>query len=142
MYTMFRFALLATFALALPVAHAQTPDADRDAFIVERTLWVKPNRTTQFASLYQRVEIARLEALRKEGKVLWYRVVRPMLAEENDAWDVRVTIAWRDAASATGESRARLSRSGASAPTERALMDELVIDQRETWVQETTLPAG
>lgn len=139
---MFRHALLASLALALPVAHAQTPEAGRSAFIVERTLWVKPNRTTQFASLYQRVEIARLEALRKEGKVLWYRVARPLLAGENDAWDVRVTIAWRDADSATHESRERLSRSGASAPTERALMDELVIDQRETWVQETTVAGG
>lgn len=126
---------LALSCLLLAPAHAQTAPSPQDPFVVERTIWVQPRRMLQFMTLFDRVERPKLEALRKDGRVLWYRVSQPLLAGENDAWDLRVTIAWRDPETAAQKFDARAVKSRTD--TESALLEDLVVDQRETWVRET-----
>lgn len=127
-----------TFAIALAMllpAPTMAQTAPDDPFVVERTMWVQPRRMSQFLTLFERVEKPRLEALRKDGRVLWYRIAQPLLAGENDAWDVRLTIAWRSPETAAEKLDARAS--SGRVDTERALLEELIVDQRETWVRET-----
>ena len=120
--------------LLMPTAFAQSSSTAPDPFVVERSLWVQPRRMQQFMALFERVERPRLEALRKDGRVLWYRVSQPLMASENDAWDLRVTIAWRNPETAAQKFDARAVKNRVD--TESALLDELIVDQRETWVRE------
>ena len=135
-YTMTKkiFTLTLSCLLFAP-AFAQTPPSKSDPFVVERTLWVQPRRMVQFMTLFDRVERPRLEALRKDGRVLWYRISQPLMSAENDAWDLRVTIAWRDPETAADKFDARAVKGRVD--TEGALLEELIVDQRETWVRET-----
>ena len=138
-----RIALLLALCLCwMPAAHA-TPA--QSGFVVERSLWLKPGRSQQFIGLFKRTELARLDALVRDGSVLWYRTSRPLLGTGRDQWDFRITIAWRDAAAAAGQpdfmSPTGAARKGEPALTmEQALLIELVNDYRDTWVQE--LQAG
>ena len=59
-------------------------------------------------------------------------------AIENEEWDLRVTIAWRDPKTAAEKFDARAVKGRVD--TESALMEELIVDQRETWVRETSRP--
>ena len=129
------FFALALSLLLVPQAMAQSATSSQDPFIVDRTIWVQPRRMVQFMTLFDRVERPRLEALRKDGRVLWYRISQPLMASENDEWDLRVTIAWRDPETAAQkfDARAVMGR----VDTESALLEELIVDQRETWVRET-----
>ena len=127
--------LLLLSCLLLPCAWAQSPASDTP-FLVERTIWVKPGRMAQFMTLFERVDRPRLDALRKDGRMLWYRIAQPLLNKKNDEWDLRITIAWKDAATAAAKLDARASVGRID--TERALLEELVVDQQETWVRETT----
>ena len=95
--------ILALSCLLVAPAFAQTPPSKSDPFVVERTLWVQPRRMVQFMTLFDRVERPRLEALRKDGRVLWYRISQPLMSAENDAWDLRVTIAPTVAAATAGK---------------------------------------
>lgn len=141
---------LPALVLGLVAVHAEvhaqaapgTPVATaREAFVVERTVWIRPGRTAQYMALFDRVERPRLDALRQEGKVLWYRIAQPMLAARNDDWDLRATVAWRSPADADNELRLRteIGRGrGANGPgTEKGLLDELVEDQQERWLRES-----
>lgn len=125
--------LLLGLALCLPMAAALAQAAD--GFVVERTLWIKPGRNAQYVALFERVERPRLEALRKEGKVLWYRIAQPVLPARNDDWGLRATVAWRSAADAAAEQQARADLGRGNA-TERVLLEELVTDQQAVWVRE------
>lgn len=118
---------------------AQPAPAASAPFVVERAMWVKPGRMVQFMTLFDRVERPKLESLRKDGRILWYRLSQPLLAGENEAWDLRLTIAWRDASTAAEKLDARAS--GSRVNTEHALLEELIVDQRETWVRETVFAA-
>ena len=126
---------IALSALMLSPAFAQTATSAQDPLVVERTIWVQPRRMVQFMTLFDRVERPRLEALRKDGRVLWYRISQPLMSAENDAWDLRVTIAWRDPETAADKFDARAVKGRVD--TEGALLEELIVDQRETWVRET-----
>ncbi len=132
-----RVAWLAGLIAVAYFSPLRAQDTSPEPFVVERTLWVKPGRVAQFNGLYQRVEVVRLEALRKQGLVRWYRIAQPLLAADNDSWDLRVTIGWRDAAAAAGNGYGKSVRAANGASTERLLLDELIVDQRERWVQET-----
>ena len=132
------FFALALSLLLVPQAMAQSATSSQDPFIVDRTIWVQPRRMVQFMTLFDRVERPRLEALRKDGRVLWYRISQPLMASENDEWDLRVTIAWRDPETAAQKFDARAVK--ARVDTESALLEELIVDQRETWVRETLHP--
>ena len=129
------FFALALSLLLVPQAMAQSATSSQDPFIVDRTIWVQPRRMVQFMTLFDRVERPRLEALRKDGRVLWYRISQPLMASENDEWDLRVTIAWRDPETAAQKFDARAVKGRVD--TESALLEELIVDQRETWVRET-----
>ncbi len=124
--------------LMLSPAFAQTAASTQDPFVVERTIWVQPRRMVQFMTLFDRVERPRLETLRKDGRVLWYRISQPLMSSENEEWDLRLTIAWRDPKTAAEKFDARAA--AGRVDTERALLDELIVDQRETWVRETLRP--
>lgn len=128
------FAVLLSCLICAPVL-AQTTSSEQDPFVVERTMWVQPRRMVQFMTLFDRVERPRLEALRKNGRVLWYRISQPLMASENEAWDLRVTIAWRNPETGAEKFDARAVKGRVD--TESALLEELIVDQRETWVRET-----
>ena len=129
-----RLPVLLLSCLLVPAAWGQVPGSDAP-FLVERTLWVKPGRMSQFMTLFERVDRPRLDALRKDGRVVWYRIAQPLLDKRNDEWDLRITIAWKDAATAAAKLDARISIGRID--TERALLEELVVDQQEIWVRET-----
>ena len=135
-------ALLLWAAMAAPPAAAQA--ATTEAFVVERTVWIRPGRTAQYLALFERVERPRLDALRGQGKLLWYRIAQPVLGARNDDWDLRATLAWRSAADAAAETQARseIGRAkGTAGPgTEKGLLDELVEDQQERWLRESVSP--
>lgn len=133
-----KIGLLALSLLVFSPAMAQSAPQAEDPFVVDRTIWVQPRRMVQFMTLFDRVERPRLEALRKDGRVLWYRISQPMMASENEEWDLRVTIAWRDPKTAAEKFDARAVKGRVD--TESALMEELIVDQRETWVRETSRP--
>lgn len=126
--------------LTLSPAFAQTAAPTQDPFVVERTIWVQPRRMVQFMTLFDRVERPRLETLRKDGRVLWYRISQPVMTSENEAWDLRVTIAWRDSKTAAEKFDARAT--AGRVDTERALLDELIVDQSEIWVREVLRPGA
>ncbi len=131
---------IALSALMLSPAFAQTATSAQDPLVVERTIWVQPRRMVQFMTLFDRVERPRLETLRKDGRVLWYRISQPVMSSENDEWDLRLTIAWRDPKTAAEKFDARAT--SGRVDTERALLEELIVDQRETWVRETIKSAS
>lgn len=136
--------LLLSFAIAPAIAQERAAAAE--PFLVEHSLWLKPGRTAQFLALFERVERPRLEELRKQGKVLWYRTAQPVLSGRNDDWDVRVTVAWRSAEDASAALRAGSSHGDAGrgralpGETEKRLLDELVLDQHQTWLHESGGP--
>ena len=78
-----KIGLLALSLLVFSPAMAQSAPQAEDPFVVDRTIWVQPRRMVQFMTLFDRVERPRLEALRKDGRVLWYRISQPMMASEN-----------------------------------------------------------
>ena len=137
-----RLLLLASVLCLLPWhAKAQAVEqAPEQGFVVERTVWIKPGRIAQYLTLFERVERPRLEELRRQGKVLWYRTAQPLLAGRNEDWDWRMTIAWRSPADAA-EARPRAlengrGTSGASPVCEKSLLEDLVADQHQQWVVE------
>ncbi len=136
--------LLSLFLCWAPATLATEPPP---GFVVERSLWIKPGRSQQFIGLFKRTELARLDALVRDGSVLWYRTSRPLLGNGRDQWDYRITIAWRDAAAAASHpdfmSPTGAARKGESALSmEQTLLIELVNDYRDTWVQELQAGAG
>ncbi|MEO6103217.1 MAG: hypothetical protein ABIP44_06220, partial [Pseudoxanthomonas sp.] len=97
-----RFAtfLVPLLALAPLVANAQQDPKLRAPFVVEQTYWIKSGKELQFISLFEKNRVPVLEARIKEGEVLWARLSKPQFNAANEQWDLRVTVAWRDAESA------------------------------------------
>jgi len=133
---------LAFFLCALPVTTLAAGATPPTAFVVEQTYWVKPGKEREFAALYARTGLPRLQALEKEGRILWYRMTLPRFPDGNDEWDCRVTIGWRDADSATSypdlATQQNVGASTSKGPSfEQQMLGELVIERRETPIVET-----
>lgn len=84
--------------LAQP-AIAQQRNAPADApFVLEHTYWIKPGETQRFMALFNENKLPLLQEEMAEGRILWMRVSEPRLRHGQESWDVRLTIAWRNAA--------------------------------------------
>jgi hypothetical protein len=131
--------LLCTLPMAALAAPPPTP------FVVEETYWVKPGKEREFATLYARTALPRLQALEKDGRILWFRMTVPRFPDGNDEWDCRVTIGWRDVDSATSYPDLTPTQppsvSAAKGPSfEQQMMGELVVERRTTAIVETANP--
>lgn len=133
-------AVFVPFLALLPLsAIAQQAPAAHTAFVVERTYWIKPGKELQFIGLFEKNAVPLLQAKVKEGSVLWMRLARPQFNAANEQWDLRVTIAWRDADSAMeriSKARAQLARDTPRLAMEQQIMEELVVERTDVPVQE------
>ena len=142
-----RLAALLTLSLVLaPLgAVAQQAPAARAPFVVERTYWIKPGKELQFIDLFEKNQVPLLQAKMKQGDVLWMRLARPQFNATNDQWDLRITIAWRDADSAIeriSRAKEQASREAQRGAMERQIMDELVLERSDIPVQEWRAEGG
>ena len=67
------------------------------------------------------------------------RLARPQFNASNDQWDLRVTVAWRDADSAIERinlANAQQARDTQRLAMEEQIMEELVLDRTDIPVQE------
>jgi hypothetical protein len=120
-------------------AMAQQGATQRDPFVVERTYWIKPGKELQFIGLFEKNRVPLLQAKMKEGSLLWMRLSRPQFNAVNDQWDLRVTVAWRDADSAIeriSRAKEQASRDAQRGAMERQIMEELVLERTDVPVQE------
>ena len=124
--------LILSFALMPLDAVAQQDSGARAPFVVEQTYWIKPGKELQFLGLFEKTQAPLLRARIKEGRVLWVRLSRPNFNATNEQWDLRVTVAWRDADSAMG----RISQAKAPLALEQQLMEELIVEHTDVPVQE------
>ena len=136
-----RFLIALIVALALAPVHtaAQQQSAARVPFVVERTYWIRPGKELQFIAMFEKNRVPLLRAKMKEGEVLWMRLSRPQFNASNEQWDLRITIAWRDADSAI--ERVSLASAQQAKDTQRLAMEEqimgeLVVDRTDIPVQE------
>ena len=116
-------------------ASAQTPPPASAPFVVEQTYWIKAGKELQFIGLFEKNRAPVLRARIKEGRALWVRLTRPRFNADNEQWDLRVTIAWRDAESAAEP----VIPSKAQLTTEQQIMDELVVERTEVPIHEWTV---
>lgn len=131
--------LMLALALAPLGAIAQQGPAVRPPFVVERTYWIKPGKELQFIGLFERNRVPLLQAKVKEGDVLWMRLARPQFNAANEQWDLRVTIAWRDADSAIeriSRTKEQLARGTQRLAMEQQIMEELIVERTDVPVQE------
>lgn len=120
-------------------AMAQQGATPRAPFVVERTYWIKPGKELQFIGLFEKNLVPLLQAKVKQGDVLWMRLSRPQFNATNDQWDLRITIAWRDADSAIeriSRAKEQASRDAQRGAMERQIMEELVLERTDVPVQE------
>lgn len=131
--------LVLFLALAPLGAIAQQGPAVRAPFVVERTYWIKPGKELQFISLFEKNRVPLLQAKEKEGDILWIRLSRPQFNAVNEQWDLRVTIAWRDADSAMeriSQAKEQASKEAQRVAMEQQIMEELVLERTDVPVQE------
>ena len=126
--------LFIAFAVAPLNAFAQTAPTAPAAFIVEQTYWIKAGKELQFIGLFEKNRAPVLRARIKDGRALWVRLTRPRFNADNEQWDLRVTIAWRDAESAAEP----VIPGKTQLTTEQQIMDELVIERTEVPIHEWT----
>ncbi len=136
-----RFLTVLVHSLALlPLgAIAQQGPAARAPFVVEQTYWIKPGKESQFISMFEKNRVPLLQAKMKAGDVVWMRLARPQFNAVNEQWDLRVTVAWRDAGSAmeqVSRAKAQVARDTQRLAMEQQIMDELVVERTDVPVQE------
>lgn len=127
--------LLLSLALAPLSAVAQQDPAARAPFVVEQTYWIKPGKELQFIGLFEKNRAPLLRAKIKEGRILWVRLSKPRFNATNEQWDLRVTIAWRDADSAIEP----VAQTKAQLTTEQQIIEELIVERTDVPVQEWTV---
>ena len=132
-------ALAPLHASAQATQPAQQGAATRVPFVVERTYWVRPGKELQFIAMFEKNSVPKLRARMKEGHVLWMRLARPQFNASNDQWDLRLTVAWRDADSAIERinlANAQQARDTQRLALEEQIMEELIVDRSDIPVQE------
>ncbi len=67
--------------------------------------------------------------------MLWVRLSRPHFNAINEQWDLRVTVAWRDADSAIEP----IAQAKTQLTTEQQIMEELIVEHTDVPVQEWNL---
>lgn len=131
--------LVLSLVLAPLGALAQQGPGPRAPFVVERTYWIKPGKELQFIGLFEKNRVPLLQAKVKEGEILWMRLARPNFNAINEQWDLRVTVAWRDADSAMeriSQSKEQASREAQRVAMEQQILEELVLERTDVPIQE------
>ena len=132
--------LVLAFSFVPLMAFAQQKPATESApFVVEQTYWIKPGKELQFIELFEKNRVPMLRARVKEGHILWMRLSKPQFNAVNEQWDLRVTVAWRDAGSAmeqVSRAKAQVARDTQRLAMEQQIMDELVVERTDVPVQE------
>ena len=135
-------ALVLSLALAPLGAIAQQVPTARAPFVVERTYWIKPGKELQFIGLFEKNGVPLLQTKVKDGDVLWMRLARPQFNAINEQWDLRLTIAWRDADSAMeriSKTKAQLAKDTPRLAMEQQIMEELIVERTDVPVQEWSM---
>lgn len=130
---------LLSLALAPLGATAQQGAVARAPFVVERTYWLKPGKELQFIGLFEKNRVPLLQAKVKEGEILWMRLAKPQFNATNEQWDLRITVAWRDADSAMeriSQAKEQASKEAQRVAMERQIMEELVVERTDVPIQE------
>lgn len=130
--------LILAFALVPMSAMAQQDTAARAPFVVEQTYWIKPGKELQFIGLFEKNRAPLLRAKIKEGRILWVRLSKPRFNATNEQWDLRVTVAWRDADSAIEP----VTQTKAQLTTEQQIIEELIVERTDVPVQEWTVSSA
>ncbi len=137
---MHRFFLFISMCVLLPLtAVAQQKPVAATPFIVEKTYWIKPGKELQFIALFEKNRVPQLRAKVKDGDVLWMRLSRPQFNAVNEQWDLRITIAWRNAESAIeriSQANAQLTKDAQRLALEQQIMDELIVERTDVPVEE------
>ena len=139
-----RFIAALVLACVLAPLHAtaqtaQQAPSSRAPFVLERTYWIRPGKELQFIAMFEKNRVPQLRAKMKEGDVLWMRLARPQFNASNDQWDLRLTVAWRDADSAIERinlANAQQARDTQRLALEEQIMEELIVDRSDIPVQE------
>ena len=134
------FFLFISMCVLLPLtAVAQQKPVAATPFIVEKTYWIKPGKELQFIALFEKNRVPQLRAKVKDGDVLWMRLSRPQFNAVNEQWDLRITIAWRNAESAIeriSQANAQLTKDAQRLALEQQIMDELIVERTDVPVEE------
>lgn len=130
--------LIVAFALSPLNVVAQQDAVARAPLVVEQTYWIRPGKELQFIGLFEKYRVPLLRNKMKEGRVLWVRLARPQFNAANEQWDLRVTVAWRDADSAMGT----IAQAKTQLTTEQQIMDELIVERTDVPVQEWGVTGG
>ena len=133
-------AMLVLGVSLLPVGVFAQPGAAANApFVVEQTYWIKPGKELQFLELFEKNRVPLLRARVKEGHILWMRLSRPPFNANNLQWDLRLTVAWRDANVALQRAslaKAQMAKDTQRLSMEQQIMEELIVERTEVPVQE------
>ena len=136
-------AMLVLVVSLLPVVAFAQPGAAANApFVVEQTYWIKPGKELQFLELFEKNRVPLLRARVKEGHILWMRLSRPPFNANNLQWDLRLTVAWRDANVALQRAslaKAQMAKDTQRLSMEQQIMEELILERTEVPVQEWTV---
>ena len=130
--------LFFSFAPLIAVAQ-QKPAATNTPFVVEQTYWIKPGKDLQFLALFEKNYVPLLHARVKEGHILWMRLSKPQFNAINEQWDLRLTVAWRDADTAMERialAKSQMAKDSQRLAMEQQIMDELILERTEVPVQE------
>jgi hypothetical protein len=117
---------------------AQQDPAARAPFVVEQTYWIKPGKEQQFIGLFEKSRVPLLRTKMKDGRVLWARLSKPRFNASNEQWDLRVTVAWRDADSAVEPA----AQAKTQLTTEQQIIEELIVERTDVPIQEWNVGAG
>ena len=130
--------LMLTFVLMPLHAIAQQAPAAHPPFVVEQTYWIKPGKELQFIGLFEKNRVPLLRAKIKDGRMLWVRFSRPAFNATNEQWDLRVTVAWRDAESAMEP----ITQTKTQLTTEQQIIEELIVQRTDVPIQEWSVSGG
>ncbi len=130
--------------LLLPLAGmAQETPKPAAGVVVERTFWVKPGKERQFATLFDRTQLPRLKALLGDRQVVSFSTATPLLHTSNEQWAFRLKIKWSSWDAFAKDAAAHADQKVSSTQSyEQALFGDLVIDRKDTVIQEDIYSAG
>lgn len=134
--------LVLALSFAPLMAVAQQKPAAGAPFVVEQTFWIKPGKELQFIELFEKNRVPMLRARVKEGHILWMRLSRPQFNAINEQWDLRLTVAWRDADTAMERialAKTQMGKDTQRMSMEQQIMEELILERTEVPVQEWTV---
>lgn len=139
----FASCLAISFLLPSSLGIAQEAAPKPAGIVVERTFWVKAGKEKQFATLFDRTQLPRLKALVGDHQVISFSTATPLIHTGNDQWAFRVKIKWASWEAFTRDASARTDqKSNPTLTYEQALFGDLVIDRKDTVIQEDTYGAN